>query len=215
MKGNKVYSIRKEYSYGELIEKTISKNPIKLFETWMDGALEAKIKEPNAMNLCTVNAEGKPSSRIVLLRGFDAKGFVFYTNYLSKKGTDLSGNPNACLNFFWTDLEKQVRIEGSVTKVSKAVSDAYFKSRPRESQIGAWVSAQSSVLKSRDELENSFKNLTKKFDGLPVPRPNFWGGYCLNPKRIEFWQGRTNRLHDRIVFEKLKVNGWKIERLSP
>lgn len=215
MKSNKVYNIRKDYSYGQLTEKAIDKNPIKFFETWMDNALEAKIKEPNAMDLCTVNAKGKPSSRIVLLRGFDTKGFVFYTNYLSKKGTDLSVNPNACLNFFWSDLEKQIRIEGRVTKVSKAVSDAYFKSRPRESQIGAWASAQSNVLKSRVELENSVKNLTKKFDGLPVPRPDFWGGYCLNPKRIEFWQGRPNRLHDRIVFEKSKNNRWKMIRIFP
>lgn len=199
----------------ELSEKNADKNPIKQFGSWMQLALEKEVNEPNAMNLSTVNKKGRPSSRIVLLRGFDNSGFVFYTNYMSKKGAELLSNPYAALTFFWAELEKQVRIEGKTFKISKIRSDAYFRSRPRESQIGAWASYQSSELKSRDELEKKVINLTEKYNGKPIPRPPHWGGYYLVPDKFEFWQGRSNRLHDRILYQKQKGNKWKVSRLSP
>ncbi len=207
--------LRTNYSLEQLEEKNINKNPFKQFELWMRIALERNLYEPNAMNLSTVSKKGKPSSRIVLLRGFDNRGFVFYTNYFSRKGIEMVSNPYAALTFFWAPLEKQVRIEGSVVKVSKATSDAYFKSRPRESQIGAWASHQSELIKSRSELDKTVENLTLKFEGKSIPRPPHWGGFCLIPDRIEFWQGRLNRLHDRILYEKKKGSNWKISRLSP
>ena len=210
-----IKTIRKNYGLEQLSEKNIDKNPFRQFEIWLNNALERKVNEPDAMNLSTVDENGRPASRIVLLRGFDKKGFVFYTNYLSRKGTELMSNPYAALTFFWAELEKQVRIEGKVIKVSKGMSDAYFRSRPRESQIGAWASRQSEVLKSRDELEKMVENLTLKYIGKSVPRPRHWGGYCLIPDKIEFWQGRPNRLHDRILYEITKGNKWKISRLSP
>jgi len=210
-----IFSLRRNYNQEHLSEKTLSKNPFIQFETWMNSALEKNLEEPNAMHLSTVNKKNKPSSRIVLLRGFNKKGFVFYTNYLSQKGVELTSNPYAALTFFWAELERQVRIEGTVEKVSKALSNAYFKSRPRESQLGAWASHQSAVLKNREELEETMKNLTKKYEGKSIPRPNYWGGFCLKPERIEFWQGRPNRLHDRILYQKTKGNKWAISRLSP
>ena len=205
----------KDYGLQQFNEKNINKNPFKQFGMWMNLAIERNVNEPIAMNLSTVNEKGKPSSRIVYLKSFDNKGFVFYTNYLSRKGSQLMSNPYAALNFFWPELEKQVRLEGKVVKVSKAMSDAYFKSRPRESQIGAWASHQSSELNGREELEKKVENLTKKYQGQPIPRPGYWGGFCLVPDRIEFWQGRPNRLHDRIVYRKIKGSNWKISRLSP
>ncbi|MEP7170766.1 MAG: pyridoxamine 5'-phosphate oxidase [Bacteroidota bacterium] len=210
-----IKNLRKNYGMQQLSEKNINRNPVKQFELWMNLALEKNVNEPNAMNLSTVNEKGKPASRIVLLRGFDEKGFVFYTNYSSRKGSELKSNPYASLTFFWAELEKQVRIEGEAVKVSKAISDAYFKSRPRESQIGAWASPQSSSLKSREELEKMVENLTEKYNGKTIPRPPHWGGFCIVPDKIEFWQGRTSRLHDRIVYEKIKGNQWKISRLAP
>ncbi|MEO5570256.1 MAG: pyridoxamine 5'-phosphate oxidase [Bacteroidia bacterium] len=210
-----IHTLRKNYGLYRLDENYVSNNPLKQFELWMNEALQMNVKEPNAMNLSTVTQNRRPSSRIVLLRGFDKKGFVFYTNYLSVKGHNLASNPFAALTFFWPELEKQVRIEGKVMKVSKAISDAYFNSRPRESQTGAWASSQSEVLKNRGELEEMFENLTEKFKGKPIPRPKYWGGYCLIPDKIEFWQGRSNRLHDRILYEKLKRDRWKISRLAP
>jgi pyridoxamine 5'-phosphate oxidase len=210
-----IKNLSKDYGIEQFNEKHISKNPIRQFEIWMTLAVESKVNEPIAMNLSTVNDKGRPSSRIVYLKIFNEKGFVFYTNYLSRKGSELMSNSYAALNFFWPELEKQVRIEGKVTKVSKAISDAYFKSRPRASQIGAWASMQSTEISSREELEKKVENLTKKYEGKPIPRPGHWGGYCLVPDTMEFWQGRPNRLHDRIIYRRTKTNKWSISRISP
>ena len=182
----KIKHHRNNYSKETLLENNLPKHPVKLFEAWMNIAVAKDLKEPNAMLFSTANSKGKPSSRIVLLRDFDEKGFVFYTNYSSNKGKDILSNPYAAMTFFWAELEKQVRIEGRIEKVSKSMSDAYFSSRPRESQIGAWASQQSRVIKNRQELDKRVENLTKKFEGKPVPRPDHWGGYRLRPDRIEF-----------------------------
>jgi pyridoxamine 5'-phosphate oxidase len=211
---NSISSSRKEYSSDFLNEDNLEKDPYEQFQKWLNLAMISQVPEPNAMTLSTVDSAGKPSSRIVLLRGFDTNGFVFFTNYKSRKGNDLSADPFACINFFWPTLERQVRIEGTVKKTDDAVSDEYFKSRPRFSQLGAWASEQSNVIQSRSELDSKLKELEQKFNGHPVPRPAHWGGYCLSPSRFEFWQGRPNRLHDRFQFE-LRNNIWEIERLSP
>ena len=192
----------------------VNSNPIVQFDLWMKEALNADIPEPHAMNVSTVSKEGKPSSRIVLLRNFSENGFVFYTNYNSKKGNDISENNCAAINFFWPQLERQIRIEGKLQKVDSKISDEYFASRPHDSQLGAWASNQSEVLKNRQELEEKFAALEEKFAGKNVPRPEHWGGYCLVPDSIEFWQGRPSRIHDRIKFTTVN-NEWKIERLSP
>jgi pyridoxamine 5'-phosphate oxidase len=180
----------------------------------MTAALNSDIIDANAMTLSTVDADCRPSSRVVLLRGFDTSGFTFFTNYESKKGHDLAANPNAVLHFFWPELERQVNIRGSAAKISHEESEAYFKSRPVESRIGAWASNQSSVLESRDELEKRVEELRAKFGGDDIPLPPFWGGFRVTPDRFEFWQGRSSRLHDRICYE-LKENNWEISRLSP
>jgi pyridoxamine 5'-phosphate oxidase len=205
--------LRLDYSKMKLSEADIDANPIKQFETWMTDAVNAQVNEPNAMVLSTV-AHGKPSSRVVLLRGVADKHFKFFTNYHSKKAEHIEHNKNACLNFFWPELERQIRIEGELEKLNEAESDAYFKTRPRDSQIGAWASVQSAELKSREELEEKVIALTKKLEGAEIKRPPYWGGYALNANYIEFWQGRSNRLHDRIAYE-LKNNEWKKFRLYP
>ena len=205
---------RIDYSKSELDEKIIDKDPIAEFARWMKEVIDKKFPEPNAMVLSTVSQEGRPSSRILLLRGFDEKGFVFYTNYHSKKGKDIEQNPHASMNFFWHDAEKQVRIEGVLEKLSPAESDAYFRTRPRESQLGAWTSQQSESISNRTELEKKYKETEEKFKGVDVPRPPHWGGYLLKPDVIEFWQGRPSRLHDRIQYT-LKNEKWVIERLAP
>lgn len=209
-----INKLRLEYSKEILDEKMVNSNPIVQFDLWMKEALNADIPEPHAMNVSTVSKEGKPSSRIVLLRNFSENGFVFYTNYNSKKGNDISENNCAAINFFWPQLERQIRIEGKLQKVDSKISDEYFASRPHDSQLGAWASNQSEVLKNRQELEEKFEALEKKFAGINVPRPEHWGGYCLVPDSIEFWQGRPSRIHDRIKFTSVN-NEWKIERLSP
>lgn len=209
-----INKLRLEYSKEILDEKMVNSNPIVQFDLWMKEALNADIPEPHAMNVSTVSKEGKPSSRIVLLRNFSENGFVFYTNYNSKKGNDISENNCAAINFFWPQLERQIRIEGKLQKVDSKISDEYFASRPHDSQLGAWASNQSEVLKNRQELEEKFATLEKKFAGINVPRPENWGGYCLVPDSIEFWQGRPSRIHDRIKFTTVN-NEWKIERLSP
>ncbi len=209
-----INKLRLEYSKEILDEKMVNSNPIVQFDLWMKEALNADIPEPHAMNVSTVSKEGKPSSRIVLLRNFSENGFVFYTNYNSKKGNDISENNSAAINFFWPQLERQIRIEGKLQKVDSKISDEYFASRPHDSQLGAWASNQSEVLKNRQELEEKFAALEKKFAGINVPRPEHWGGYCLVPDSIEFWQGRPSRIHDRIKFTSVN-NEWKIERLSP
>lgn len=205
-------SLRLNYLLNELVEENVSENPFKQFEKWFNEALEAQILEPNAMHLATIS-NGKPHGRIVLLKGFDENGFVFYTNYESNKGKQIAEVPFASLTFFWGDLERQVRIEGEIVKTSAEESDEYFQVRPRGSQIGAWVSRQSSVI-SKAELENRQQELEKYYADKTIPRPPYWGGYRLIPEKVEFWQGRPSRLHDRILFTK-NGNTWKIERLSP
>ena len=212
---SKIVSLRKEYSSAFLNEEDVNHNPFKQFELWMHQAVEAEILEPNAMTVSSVSSEGKPSSRIVLLRGFDENGFVFYTNYNSHKGHDMAQNNYACLNFFWPELERQIRIEGNIAKIDQQTSTNYFHSRPRESQIGAWASIQSAVIANRKVVEDAFAQYTQKFKDLEeIPKPEHWGGYNIKPTSIEFWQGRPSRLHDRLRYTE--VNGaWKIERLSP
>jgi pyridoxamine 5'-phosphate oxidase len=208
-------NIRKDYSKATLDASSVDQNPIKQFEKWFGEALQAEAMEPNAMNLATVNEHGKPSARIVLLKGLDNNKFVFYTNYQSKKGRELENNPACALTFFWPELERQVRIEGMAERVEPRLSDLYFQSRPLESQLGAWASPQSGMIKDRSILEERFKQMRKKFEGLQVlPRPNQWGGYQVDPLQIEFWQGGSGRLHDRILYIKVD-NVWKIYRLAP
>jgi pyridoxamine 5'-phosphate oxidase len=212
---SKIVSLRKEYSSAFLNEEDVNQNPFKQFELWMQQAVEAEILEPHAMTVSTVSAEGKPSSRIVLLRGFNQEGFVFYTNYNSHKGNEIQQNNFACINFFWPDLERQIRIEGSIVKIDQQISTAYFHSRPRESQIGAWASIQSAVIENRKVVEDAFVHFSEKFIDLEViPKPEHWGGYNIKPTSIEFWQGRPSRLHDRLRYSEDNSN-WKIERLSP
>jgi len=212
---SKIVSLRKEYSSAFLNEEDVNHNPFKQFELWMHQAVEAEILEPNAMTVSSVSSEGKPSSRIVLLRGFDENGFVFYTNYNSHKGHDMAQNKYACLNFFWPELERQIRIEGSIAKIDQQTSTNYFHSRPRESQIGAWASIQSAVIANRKVVEDAFIYYTEKFKDLElIPKPEHWGGYNIKPTSIEFWQGRPSRLHDRLRYSALN-DAWKIERLSP
>ena len=213
MKKN-IGSIRKDYTLQQLNEQEADENPFKQFQKWWDQAVESEIDEVNAMTLATVNKEGKPSARIVLLKDFNDKGFVFFTNYHSKKGTDIESNPFGCLVFFWKELERQIRIEGQIQKVDEEESTQYFLSRPIYSQIGAWASNQSAVVESRDVLENSFTQYQSTFAHKAITRPDHWGGYRLVPDNIEFWQGRSNRMHDRIQYTK-KNDSWTKVRLAP
>lgn len=210
-----IAAIRKDYQQHTLTEAEVAAQPIDQFTTWWQEAQASEIDEINAMTLATASADGVPSARIVLLKGYDEKGFVFFTNYNSFKGRQLEENPRACLVFFWKELERQVRITGLIQKVSEKESDDYFHSRPVGSQIGAWVSPQSQVIYSRQQLEEKEKDLTAGFDGKEIPRPTHWGGYCVQPLIIEFWQGRPSRLHDRIQYTLEDNGGWKIERLAP
>ena len=207
-------ALRENYTKGSLDVKDVANTPIGQFQEWFDEAVAGQLLEPNAFLFSTVSHENKPSTRVLLLKGLD-NGFTFFTNYLSRKGTELAENPNACLTFFWAELERQVRIEGLIEKISGEESDAYFHSRPRASQIGAWVSNQSMVIGQREILEEREKHLIEKFGDQPIPRPPHWGGYRLVPNYIEFWQGRPSRLHDRIAYTLLENGDWKIERLSP
>ncbi len=208
-------NLRKDYRAEKLSETDVKKNPIEQFDHWFDEALKSGIYEPNAMTLATASSDGKPAARIVLLKGFNQDGFVFYTNYLSRKGKELAKNPVVALVFFWPELERQVRIEGTIEKVSKETSEKYFKSRPKESQIGALASPQSQVIEDRSLLEKNWQALEKKYADQEIPKPSFWGGYLVKPQVIEFWQGRSSRLHDRIVYRKADKNNWKIVRLAP
>lgn len=205
---------RIDYNLDILDIKTADPDPFNQFAAWMKIAVDANVSEPNAMNLATVSDTGQPSSRIVLLRNFDQDGFVFFTNYESHKGRELEAHKKAAINFFWSELHKQVRIEGSVVRVPDWDSDDYFGSRPRESQIGALASQQSKELNSREELEQNVKNLTNELNGKEINRPANWGGYRIIPHFFEFWQGRPSRLHDRIKYEKV-VNEWQRCRLYP
>lgn len=211
----RISSLRKEYSKHSLDIDNVSKDPLQQFRTWLEEAITAEIPEPTAMSLATVTPQGIPACRIVLLKDVSAEGFTFYTNYSSDKGKDIDNQPIVALTFFWTELERQIRIQGSVTRVSKETSIAYFQSRPRESQIGAWVSPQSTPLTDRKILEERKSAMEKKFEGQDVlPKPEQWGGYLVSPFIIEFWQGRPSRLHDRIVYT-LKDKLWNIRRLAP
>lgn len=207
--------LRKDYGKMGLQESDLNPDPVKQFETWFTEAANAEILEPNAFTLSTVSALGKPSSRIVLLRNFDYRGFIFYTNYDSQKGSDIASNPNVAMNFFWVDMERQIRISGMAERISTLESIDYFKSRPRASQIGAWASDQSRELVSREVLETRIAKYEKQFAGKDVEKPPFWGGFCVKPETIEFWQGRPSRLHDRLRYTRQSEGGWKIERLNP
>ena len=211
---NDIASIRKEYSKRTLDASTILTDPIRQFDLWFKEAVTSEVLEPNAMNIATVNG-GRPTSRIVLLKGVENEKFVFYTNYQSRKGKDLEENPACCLTFFWPELERQVRIEGVASRIDAKRSEEYFQSRPRGSQIGAWASPQSSIIQERTLLEERAKQMEEKFKGQDkLPKPHQWGGYEVDPILIEFWQGRPSRLHDRILFNK--VDGvWKMNRLAP
>lgn len=207
---------RKEYEQGSLDEATVDRDPIRQFAAWYDAAVAAGIPEPEAMTLSTATPDGRPSARIVLLRGFDARGFCFFTNYTSRKGRELTANPHAALTFHWTDLERQIRIEGRVERTSAAESDEYFRSRPSTSRIGAWSSPQSEVIADRSALETLFDRFRAEHpDDTAIPRPLHWGGFRLVPERIEFWQGRPSRLHDRLVFRRDAADTWTLERLAP
>jgi pyridoxamine 5'-phosphate oxidase len=209
-----IADIRKDYKRETLDESNVTANAIEQFSNWWREALNSEIDEVNAMTLATASKEGIPSARIVLLKGYDEKGFIFFTNYNSDKGRELELNPHAALVFFWKVLERQIRIQGVVEKISAEESDAYFKSRPLGSRIGAWASPQSTVIESRKFVEENETLYRERF-GETVPRPEHWGGYLVIPSVIEFWQGRTNRLHDRIRYTRQSNGNWEIERLAP
>lgn len=209
-----IADIRKDYRLRSLSEADVQADPIAQFRVWWDEAVSSAVGEVNAMTLATVSAESRPSARIVLLKGFDENGFMFFTNYQSRKGKEIDANPHAALVFFWQELERQVRIEGGIEKVSEAESDTYYHSRPQGSQIGAWASPQSEVIAGRETIESNYASLEQKFGAGEVPRPGFWGGYIVRPSMIEFWQGRSSRLHDRIRYD-LADGDWRITRLAP
>jgi pyridoxamine-phosphate oxidase len=208
-------NLRADYSAASLSETGTKADPIKQFEVWFNDAKEAHVPEFNAMTLATATSDGRPSARIVLLKGLHESGFIFYTNYLSRKGKEINKNPNGALTFFWPELERQVRIEGTIDKVSKEESEKYFHSRPKNSQVGAVASPQSQEIPDRKMLEDKWNELTAEYEGKEVPKPSFWGGYILKPRMIEFWQGRPSRLHDRIVYKKVDNKSWKKTRLAP
>lgn len=210
-----VSNFRNEYISDGIKVANLKSDPIDQFEIWFNEAVSNKLTEPNIMHLSTANASGKPSSRTMLLKGFDERGFIFFTNYDSRKGKELTDNCFAAMTFLWMELYKQVRIEGSVKPVSTIESDNYFNSRPRGSQISAWISSQSKPITDRKELEERFSEVEKQFGNKSVPRPDKWGGYCLSPVCVEFWQGRADRLHDRIQYKCEKDNIWTKQRLSP
>ncbi|MBV9386471.1 MAG: pyridoxamine 5'-phosphate oxidase [Chroococcidiopsidaceae cyanobacterium CP_BM_ER_R8_30] len=210
-----VADIRKDYTLQGLSEADADPNPFQQFSKWFNQALQAQLPEPNAMTVATVTPDGKPRARMVLLKNFDTSGFVFYTNYKSQKGQELAGNPQAALVFWWAELERQVRIEGYVEKVSTQESDEYFHSRPKNSRLGAWVSNQSQVIENREVLEARLQELQAQYEHQDVPRPPHWGGFRVVPAVIEFWQGRPSRLHDRLQYVRVSETDWVIERLSP
>ena len=210
-----ISQLREDFMKGELSETNLNKTPDVQFEQWMQDAIDAKVNEVAACNLATVDKNNKPSARIIYLREFSDNEFYFYTNYDSRKAAEIANNPNVCLTFFWPELERQVRIEGVISKKAEAEkSDAYFNARPQDSKIGAWSSPQSKVLKGREELNSYIENNKAKYKDQEIPRPDFWGGYIITANYYEFWQGRKNRLHDRIAFT-LGNSNWKIERLAP
>ena len=207
--------IRKEYERGRLLESDAPGDPLTLFGAWLESALQSGIREPNAMTLATATPGGLPAARVVLLKGFDARGFTFFTNYASRKGLELAANPHAALCFWWGPLERQVRVEGAVERLPPEESDAYYASRPLGSRLGAHVSAQSSVIAGRAVLEARLAELEAQYAGAAPPRPDSWGGYLVVPAAIEFWQGGPNRLHDRLRYTRQTGGGWLLERLAP
>jgi pyridoxamine 5'-phosphate oxidase len=220
MKIDKDYieQLREDYSRGTLEEHSVLADPMQQFEKWFKEAVEAQIHEPNAMTLATATPKGIPSARIVLLKGLDERGFIFYTNYESKKGSEIKENPHVSLTFFWPELARQVRIDGLADKISKRESQEYFNNRPHGSRLGAMASNQSKVIESRETIENKYQELSEKFnESDKIEVPDFWGGFLVSPYRIEFWQGRSNRLHDRLRYtlQHISPRAWQIERLSP
>ncbi len=210
-----VARLRREYTRAGLTEAGADPDPIEQFRNWFGAALGADLHEPNAMTLATATPDGRPSARVVLLKGFDERGFVFYTNYEGRKARELQANPNCALVFYWGELERQVRVEGRAGRVSEVESDTYYASRPRGNRLGAWASEQSRSVRDRQTLENRLRELEVEYEGREVPRPPFWGGYRVEPEVIEFWQGRENRLHDRLVYRRSGRGGWDRERLQP
>jgi pyridoxamine 5'-phosphate oxidase len=211
---NSFHDLRKEFGSNKLDIKEVSKDPFIQLSKWLEDSISAQIPEPNAMILSTSDNIGKVSSRVVLLKTLNKEGIVFFTNYHSRKAVYLSQNQNASLLFFWPALERQISIEGAAQKISEQDSDNYFKERPRESQIGAWASAQSKIITDRSDLEKEYEIIYKKYEGQIIPRPPFWGGYIVKPEYFEFWQGRENRLHDRICYQK-EAGIWVLNRLAP
>lgn len=210
-----VANFRNEYISHGIDENRLAINPIDQFEIWFQEAVKSKVPEPNALHLATATSDGKPSGRVMLLKGFDESGFTFYSNYESRKGHELGDNPYAAITFLWLELVRQVRIEGTVSRISDVESETYFQTRPRTSQISACISEQSRSLHTREELEDRFKKASNFFSGKPIARPAHWGGYCLKPNCIEFWQGRASRLHDRIQYSLQDNGSWARQRMFP
>jgi pyridoxamine 5'-phosphate oxidase len=206
--------LRRDYTRARLDEASVAPDPLVEFARWFDEAVKAEARDPNAMTLATSTADGVPSARIILLKGFDQRGFVFFTDYRSRKGTELLNNPRAALVFYWPELERQVRITGSTSRTEREVSEEYYRSRPKGSRLSAWISHQSQVIASREQLDSQIPELERRYPGEDVPLPPYWGGFRLRPDTIEFWQGRTNRLHDRLRYVR-DGERWRIERLSP
>jgi pyridoxamine 5'-phosphate oxidase len=209
-----IADLRREYARARLDEKDVSRDPFAEFARWFAQAQAAAVEEPNAMTLATATPDGRPSARVVLLKGFDERGFIFFTDYRSRKGEELEANPHAALAFYWAEVERQVRIEGTVTRTSMEESELYYRTRPLGSRLGAWASHQSRTITSREELEADLREVERRFNGPDVPLPSHWGGYRVSPHSIEFWQGRESRLHDRIRYVR-EGERWKIQRLSP
>ncbi|HRN41598.1 MAG TPA: pyridoxamine 5'-phosphate oxidase [Vicingus sp.] len=211
---NYLNQIRRDFADKPLEEQSVNDNPFLQFSVWFEEAVNAQLLDPYAMLISTVDEIGLPHSRVVYLRNISDEGMVFYTNYNSQKGKNISASNKIAITFFWVELERQIRIEGTVKKVSEELSDKYFAARPRESQLGAWASNQSETIKNRAELEENLKHFTEKFKGVDVPRPPHWGGYIVEPTKFEFWQGRPSRLHDRLIYTK-NNNEWVISRIAP